>query len=65
VWVDGEIVSKKRISVPIRMPVDLHARLAKAAEERDVSANYLANLAVEDFVKRLIPPGEIEWTRRG
>ena len=54
----------KRISVPVRMPVELHARLRDAAAERDVSANYLANKAVASFLARLIPPDEIEWTRR-
>lgn len=54
---------KRRVSVPIRMPVDLHAKLKQAAEERDVSANFLATRACEDFLKRLIPPDEIQWTR--
>ena len=54
----------KRISIQIRMPVELHARLRDAAAERDVSANYLANTAVASFLAKLSPPDEIEWTRK-
>ena len=52
-----------RRSIQIRMPVDLHKRLAAAAAERGVSANYLANRAVQSFIDRLIPPDEMTWTR--
>ena len=56
-------MSDRRISIQIRMPVELHARLRDEAAARDLSANFLATKAVESYVARLIPPDEIQWTR--
>ena len=58
-------ITEPRISTAVRLPAALHDRLAQAAEERDVSINYLVNRAVEDFIGRLIPPDEMEWVRSG
>ncbi len=55
--------SEKRVSVYVRIPEELHTAIAAAAAERDLSLNYLANRAVADFLDRLIPPDEIQWTR--
>lgn len=52
-----------RVSTSIRLPVDLHQRLSVAAEEREVSVNYLVNKAIADFLDRLIPADEIMLTR--
>ena len=54
---------RKRSSTAIRFPPELHAALAEAARERDVSLNWMVNRAVEDFLSRLIPADEIRWTR--
>jgi predicted HicB family RNase H-like nuclease len=52
-----------RTSTCIRLPEDLHGRLAAAAAERDVSMNYLVTKAVEQFIDRLVPVDEMRWTR--
>lgn len=54
-----------RTSTAIRFKTETHARLLEAAEERDVSANFLVNKAVEQFLDRLIPVGEMRWTKEG
>lgn len=53
----------KRSATGVRLPIELANRLAAAAEERDVSINWLVNRAVEHFLDRLIPVDEIKWTR--
>lgn len=52
-----------RSATAIRFRPDLHERLKKAADERDLSINWLVNRAVEQFLDRLIPVEEIQWTR--
>jgi predicted transcriptional regulator len=52
----------KRTATAIRFPPELHAQLAAAAAERQVSMNFLVNRAVADFIPRLIPVDELEWT---
>ncbi len=53
-----------RISMGLRIPRELHARLEQAAMERDVALNWLVTRAIEDFLPRLLPLDEILWTRR-
>lgn len=53
----------ERIGKEVRMSRDLHDRLTKAAEERNLSANYLVVAALEDFLSRLIPVEEFKLTR--
>lgn len=52
-----------RTSTAIRFRADLYERLVAAADERDVSINWLVNRAIEDFLPRLIPIDEMKWTR--
>ena len=52
-----------RITTAVRLPPELHERLRRAAEERQVSVNYLIQKSLEDYLQRLIPIGEIELTR--
>jgi len=54
---------QKRVTTAIRVPEDLHGRLARAAEERELSVNYLVVRAIEDFLQRLIPAEEMKLTR--
>lgn len=53
----------KRISTGVRFSSELHDRLIEAAKERGLSASFLVNRAVEDFLDRLLPADEIQWTR--
>lgn len=54
---------KKRTTTAIRFPDELHDRLKSAAEERDLSINFLVIKAVEEFVENLIPVEELRLTR--
>lgn len=56
-------VYPKRTASAIRFSPELHDRLQAAAEERDVSVNWLVNRAVADFLERLIPVDEWRITR--
>lgn len=44
-----------RVATALRLPVDLHARLAAVADERDVSVNYLATKAIRRYLDALPP----------
>lgn len=52
-----------RVNTAVRFSPEVHNRLVEAAEERDLSVNYLINRAVEDFLDRLIPVSEFKLTR--
>jgi predicted HicB family RNase H-like nuclease len=52
-----------RISIGLRIEPELHEAVKAAAEERDVSVNWLINKAIEDLLSRLLPVEEIRWTR--
>jgi predicted HicB family RNase H-like nuclease len=54
---------KGRTATAIRFPETVHERLREAADERDLSINYLVVKAVEDFLERLIPANELRLTR--
>ena len=58
------MASKQRTTTAIRFPDELHERLKAAADERDLSINYLVVKAVEEFVDNLIPVDELRLTRR-
>lgn len=53
----------ERIHTAIRIPREIHEQLTRAADEREVSVNWLVNRALEDFLPRLVPVEEIQWTR--
>jgi hypothetical protein len=52
-----------RISTGMRLPRDLHARLTEEAADRDLSVNWMVTKAIAEFLDRLLPVGEIAWTR--
>ncbi len=54
---------RARTTTAIRFPAELHERLREAAEERDLSINFLVVKAVEEFIERLIPAEELRLTR--
>lgn len=47
----------------VRLPAELRVRLREAADERDLSVNFLVVKAVEDFLRRLVPADQIRLTR--
>jgi predicted transcriptional regulator len=57
------MAAKKRTTTAIRFPDELHERLKDAAEERDLSINFLVVKAVEEFLERLLPANEFRLTR--
>lgn len=52
-----------RTSTAIRLTDELHERLRVAADERDLSMNWLVNRAVTYYLDRLIPVDELKITR--
>ena len=52
-----------RLTTEIRFPEDLHHRLQEAAEQRDLSINFLVVKAVHEFLDHLIPANELTLTR--
>lgn len=54
---------KARTATAIRFPENLHDELVQAAEERELSVNFLVVKAVKDFLPRLIPADELTLTR--
>jgi predicted transcriptional regulator len=53
----------ERTTTAIRFPHELVEQLRTAADDRDLSVNYLVVRAVEDFLRRLIPADEFRLTR--
>lgn len=53
-----------RVTTAVRVPKELYDDLRKAANERQLSVNFLVVKALEDFVDRLIPVDELQLTRR-
>jgi predicted HicB family RNase H-like nuclease len=45
-----------RVATSVRIPEALHERLVAAADERDVSVNYLVTKAVDRYLASLTPP---------
>ena len=54
---------KTRTTTAVRFPEELYEQLRQAADERDLSVNYLVVKAVEEFLERLIPADELRLTR--
>lgn len=54
---------KAKLATAIRFPEEVHERLRAAADERDLSLNYMVVKAVEDFLERLIPADQLRLTR--
>ena len=53
-----------KVNLAVRMPPELHERLVDEAEAREVSANWMMNRAIEEFLDRLIPTDELEVDER-
>lgn len=51
-----------RVQTQVRLPPELHEALKQAADQRDVSTNWLVVKALQEFLPRLLPPDEIRWT---
>jgi len=58
-----KVYEGKRVTTAVRVPEELHSRLAEAAAEREMSVNYLVVRAVENYLDRLIPADELKLTR--
>lgn len=53
----------ERVTTQVRFPPELYETLRAAADERDLSINYLVNAAVREFLDNLIPIEELRLTR--
>lgn len=56
------MAKRPRTTTAIRFPDELHERLRQAADERDLSINFLVVKAVEEFVDNLIPVEDLRLT---
>jgi len=54
---------KEHTATAIRFPPDLHDRLRVAADEHDLSVNWMVVKAVQEFLDLLVPPEEVRFTR--
>ncbi len=54
---------RSRLTTGIRFPEHLHRRLKEAADERELSINFLVVKAVEEFLDNLIPADELTLTQ--
>jgi predicted transcriptional regulator len=54
---------EERVTTAVRLPASLHDKLRQAADERELSANYLIVRAIEDYLDRLIPAEEFTLVR--
>jgi len=54
---------KPSVNTAIRFPPEMHQALRAAADERELSVNYLVVRAVAEFLPRLVPVDEIRFTR--
>lgn len=52
-----------RVSTALRLPPELHDRLKRAADEREVSANLLIERAITEYLERLRPLRDVLATR--
>lgn len=48
-----------RVTKAVRISPELDNRLKKAAAERGISVNLLINSALDDYLGRLLPVGEV------
>ena len=47
----------------VQIPDERWDQLVEAARDHDVSANWLINKALMEFLDRLLPAKEVKWTR--
>lgn len=59
----GDRHSDSGPTVLLRLPPELKDALRQAAEDRDVSMNWLALRLIDDGLKRLVPVSELRLTR--
>jgi hypothetical protein len=52
-----KIYTEPRVATAVRLPSSLHDELQTAANERDVSVNFLVTRAVSAYLAQLPPPG--------
>ena len=57
------IYKEERVTTGLRVPRSTHERLKVEAARRNLSVNQLVMLACDDFLERLLPPSEVQWTR--
>lgn len=53
-----KLYDEARVTTAIRLPESLHDRLKAAADDREVSVNYLVVRALDDYLSRLVPADE-------
>lgn len=54
---------ESRVGTSFRLPKDLHARLLKEADARDVSASFFVERALTMYLDKLIPVDQFIQTK--
>lgn len=54
-----------RVSTAVRLPQELHEELQRAAEEREVSVNFLVTRAVYHYLNQLGPADPLDSAHAG
>lgn len=57
------LYTEPRISTGLRLTESMHTEMANAAHDRDLPMNRLIEVALRDFLDRLIPVSELKLTR--
>lgn len=57
------VYDEPRVATAVRLPKELHERVQRAAEERQVSANYIVVRAIERYLDCMIPVDELQLER--
>jgi predicted transcriptional regulator len=57
------VYDQPRVATAVRLPKQLHQRIQRAADERQVSVNYIVERAIERYLERMVPVAELDLER--
>jgi predicted DNA-binding protein len=57
------VYDQPRVATAVRLPKQLHERIQREADERQVSVNYIVERAIERYLERMVPVAELQLER--
>jgi predicted transcriptional regulator len=57
------VYDQPRVATAVRLPKQLHERIQREADERQVSVNYIVERAIERYLDRMVPVAELQLER--
>ena len=57
------VYDEPRVATAVRLPKQLHERVQREAEERQVSVNYIVVRAIERYLDCMVPVAELQLER--